>query len=127
MAFPTASAYVELGAATVSITFTDATTAAVVLTIVKDRLFTGIPLLFKVWLVVPIIAVIAAALSPGQLARLVQPRNCSSTQPKSCDEGIAPDTRAFSRPCANRIIVGMPRMPNCVVECGGGSVSIFTN
>lgn len=36
-------------------------TAAVVLTIVKDRLFTGIPLLFKVWLVVPIIAVIAAA------------------------------------------------------------------
>ena len=36
-------------------------TATVVLMIVKDSLFTGIPLLFKVWLVVPIIAVIAAA------------------------------------------------------------------
>jgi CubicO group peptidase (beta-lactamase class C family) len=36
-------------------------TAAVVLMIVKDSLFTGIPLLFKVWLIVPIIAVIAAA------------------------------------------------------------------
>jgi CubicO group peptidase (beta-lactamase class C family) len=36
-------------------------TGVVVLMIVKDRLFAGIPLLFKVWLVVPIIAVIAAA------------------------------------------------------------------
>ena len=38
-----------------------AITAAVVLMIVKDQLFTGIPLLFKVWLILPIIAVIAAA------------------------------------------------------------------
>ena len=34
-------------------------TAAVVLAIVKDQLFTGIPLLFKAWLIVPIIALIA--------------------------------------------------------------------
>jgi hypothetical protein len=33
----------------------------VVHTNVKDRLFTGIPLLFKMWLIVPIIAVVAAA------------------------------------------------------------------
>ena len=36
-------------------------TAAVVLTIVKDKLFTGIPVLFKLWLIVPIIAFIAGA------------------------------------------------------------------
>jgi CubicO group peptidase (beta-lactamase class C family) len=34
-------------------------TAVIVLTIVKDTLFTGIPLLFKIWLVVPILATVA--------------------------------------------------------------------
>lgn len=34
-------------------------TGAIVLSIVKDELFTGIPLLFKLWLIVPIIATLA--------------------------------------------------------------------
>ena len=34
-------------------------TAVIVLTIVKDTLFNGIPLLFKIWLVVPILATVA--------------------------------------------------------------------